>query len=267
MAAKTTKTNMSVTKTIKLIEILAQSPEPMRLSDLAALAEIPASTTLRMVSTLVECGYAYQEDGNQQRYGLTMRFLQIGQILASHFSIRDIAHPYLIALSREVGESCCLSVREGNVIRYVDVIESSRNSNIVIRQREGGTALMHCTGSGKVFLAQYSPQELDRYIASEGLPSLTARTITAGDELQYTLQGGRERGYFMDDEECEIGMRCIAAPVLDVNGRAIAAISLSGPISRMTKVRCEVELAPKLCTYAQEISSKVCGVKKGKEDE
>ena len=265
MAVKATKSNMSVLKTIKLIELLAQSQEPMRLSDLAAMADMPVSTTLRMVNTLVECGYAYQEESSQQRYGLTMRFLEIGQMIADHFSIRDLAHPYLIALSRDAGESCCLSVAEDQFVRYVDVVENTRG-NIMIRQRVGGTASMHCTGSGKALMSQYTMEELEEYAKKQGLPALTGRTITTMDELVFALREGGERGYFMDDEECEIGMRCIAAPIFDVDHRVIAAVSLSGPISRMTKMRCELEIVPKLCSCAKKITEKVCGTKDKKSE-
>ena len=86
------------------------------------------------------------------------------------------------------------------------------------------------------------------------------------DELVFALREGGERGYFMDDEECEIGMRCIAAPIFDVDHRVIAAVSLSGPISRMTKMRCELEIVPKLCSCAKKITEKVCGTKDKKSE-
>ena len=105
MAEKLSKTNASVEKTLKLIEILAASAEPQRLSDLAAAADMPVATTLRMVNTLVQCGYAYQETRGAQRYGLTMRFLQIGQMTLEHMSIRDVARPYLMELAEATGET------------------------------------------------------------------------------------------------------------------------------------------------------------------
>lgn len=258
MTAKASKSNMSVQKTIRLIEIMAMSPEPLRLSDLAAQADMPASTTLRMVNTLVDCGYAYQEEGSLQRYGLTMRFLQIGQMIAGHFSIRDLVHPYLITLAKETGESCCLSIDDNRRVRYLDVVENTL-SNVMIRQRVGGSALMHCTGSGKLFLSRYSPEALDAYIADNGLNPLTPHTFSTPESLRAELAACRERGYAFDDEECEIGMRCIAVPILDAGEQICAVISLSGPISRMTWERCENDLAPLLCSYAARITDKVRG--------
>ena len=258
MPTKAAKSNLSVLKTIHIIEILARAHEPMRLSELAAQSDMPPSTTLSMVNTLVECGYAYQEEHGQQRYGLTMRFLQIGQLAADHFSIRDVAHPFLVSLAQETRETCCLSIDDHGCVRYLDVVENAQ-SNILIRQRIGGSAPMHCTGSGKILLSKYTPEALDDLVAQHGLPQMTSHTITSPDELRYEVAKSIERGYSMDDEECEIGMRCMAAPIYGSSGKVTAALSLSGPISRMTKMRCEVELYPRLQAYAEQITQKIGG--------
>lgn len=254
---KQTGSNHSVEKTLKIIETLAMSPQPMRLSDIAAAVGMPASTVLRMVNTLVECGYAYQEKGIR-RYALTMRFLHIGQIAADHFSIRDIAHPYLLQISAATGEASCLAILDSGRLCYLDVVEGNGNL-IAIRQRIGGSGPMHATGSGKLFLMQYTPEELDRFIEAEGLPALTVHTLTDKQGLLYDLEQCRNRGYANDEEECEIGMRCVAAPILSSSGKVIASISISGPISRMTKLRRETELVPMLCEAAQKISCTVSG--------
>lgn len=258
MKQKTPQLNQSIEKGLHIIEILAHSGEPMRLYDIAKEAEMPACTVSRMVNTLVKYGYAFQEHNSSQRYGLTLRFLHIGQMACAHFSIRDIAHPFLIALSHETGESCCLSINECGILRYLDVVESTR-SQVMIRQRIGGTALMHCTGSGKVFLCEYSKQKLNDFVNEKGLPKITSNTITTPEELEYDLQGVRTRGYALDDEECEIGMRCLAVPIYDASKHVIAALSLSGPTSRMPKMRYELELSPKLCECANAISEQFCG--------
>ena len=257
MAQKMSKTNQSVEKTMRIVGILARANSPMRLSDIARDAEIPASTTLRMVNTLVECGYAYQEENGSQGYGLTMRFFKIGQQVASHFSIRDLAHPYLVSLAQEAGESCCLAILDHDEVRYLDVVESAKN-HVMIRQRVGGSAPLHCTGSGKLFLCQYPPEKLAAF-ASKGLRRLTPHTLTSAEELEYELRITRERGYAVDNEECEIGMFCLAEPIYDINHKIIAAISLSGPISRMTNMRIDLELIPSLRRATKLITEKING--------
>lgn len=251
------KTNQSVEKTMRIVEILAKANSPMRLSDIARDAEIPASTTLRMVNTLVECGYAYQEENGSQGYGLTMRFFKIGQMVASHFSIRDLAHAYLLSLAQDTGESCCLSILDHDEVRYLDVVESAKN-HVMIRQRVGGTAPLHCTGSGKLFLCQYPPEKLSAFI-NGGLRRLTPHTLISAEELEYELKISLERGYTVDNEECEIGMFCLAAPIYDIDHKIIAAVSLSGPISRMTNMRIELELIPRLLQAAKQITEKING--------
>ena len=257
---KLTGSNQSVEKTINIIETLATSHAPMRLSELSNAVDMPNSTVLRMVNTLVAHGYAFQEEEEPHRYGLTMRFLRIGQMVTDRFSLRDITHPYLIKLSNETNESCCIATQDGFKVRYIDVIEG-RNL-VTIRQRVGGTAQMHCTGSGKLFLMQYSEEQLDEFIATAGLPRLTEHTLVTKPDLMYDLSMCRERGYAVDDEECEIGMRCLAAPVYDANEHVIASVSISGPIARMTRMRYERDLAPILCEMAHKITAQVAGERK-----
>lgn len=254
---KLTGGNQSVEKTLHIIETLAEARSPMRLSELANTVGMPSSTVLRMVNTLIAHGYAFQEEEEPRRYGLTMRFLRIGQMVTDRFSLRDITHPYLNRLANETNESCCVATLDGFKVRYIDVVEG-RNL-VTIRQRVGGTGQMHCTGSGKLFLMQFTEEQLDEFIATMGLPKLTENTLVTKSDLLYDLSMCRERGYAVDDEECEIGMRCLAVPVYDENQRVIASLSVSGPIARMTRMRYERDLEPLLTEIAHKISVRIGG--------
>lgn len=259
---KLSGSNQSVEKTLLIIETLASAHSPMRLSELAKAVDMPPSTVLRMVNTLVNLGYARQEDEPSKRYALTTRFLRIGQQAAEHIDIREISHPLLLELSQKTGQSSCLSICDQNKVRYLDVVEGS-GSMVAIRQRIGGSARMHCTGSGKLFLMQYTDEQLDEFISQRGLPPLTPNTVTNKAELCHELKTCLRRGYAMDDEECEIGVRCAAAPVYDYAGRVIAAISISGIISHMQKLRVEMEMVPLLLEAAE----KVTGILVGKRED
>ena len=160
-------------------------------------------------------------------------------------------------LAQEAGESCCLAILDHDEVRYLDVVESAKN-HVMIRQRVGGSAPLHCTGSGKLFLCQYPPEKLAAF-ASKGLRRLTPHTRTSTEELEYELRVTRERGYAVDNEECEIGMSCLAEPIYDINHKIIAAISLSGPISRMTNMRIDLELIPSLRRATKLITEKING--------
>ncbi|MBO4837199.1 MAG: IclR family transcriptional regulator [Clostridia bacterium] len=256
---KLTKGNQSVEKTLRIIEIMAASDGPMRLLDIASAVELPESTVLRMVNTLVNMGYAYQEESYMRRYGLTMKFMAVGQQAADHFHFRDVIHPYLTDLSKTLGETCCASREQDGQIYYFDVVVGDSKSALTIRQRVGGSANMHCTGSGKVFLTRYTDDQLDALIAHRGLPAATPHTVTTKDALKREIETCLERGYAIDDEEIEVGMRCLAAPVYDTENRIIAAISVSGPASRMPARRCVNEIAPLLCRTAQRITDMITG--------
>lgn len=260
--SKQLNANQSIEKGIRIIEVLAHSAGPLRLSQVAAAVDMPASTVLRMLTALIGCGYAYQEEGELKRYGLTMRFAYIGQMVAEHFSIRDIAHEHLARLAQETGESCCLAVQDGERVRYMDVVEAGQGL-IAIRQRVGGTAMMHCTGSGKLFLSQYDEAALEAFVRAGNLRPLTPRTITQADALRGELERVRAQGYATDDEECETGMRCLAAPIRDAGGRIVAVLSLSGPVSRMDGERMESALLPAVQRAAEAISERVGGVQAG----
>ena len=249
---KSFKSNQSIEKIFGIIEILAGSVEPLRLIDISLKADIPAPTALRLVNTLVELGYAYQETGGALRYGLTLKFLQIGNQISEHFNLRDIAHPFLLELSQRIGETCCISIDDGGMVRYIDVVESS-NSNLLIRQRIGGTAFMHSTGSGKVLMLGYTEKQFEEYAQKSKMKALTAKTITDLEKLKAAVAEVTAAGYAIDDEECEIGMRCIAVPVA-VAGSVQAAVCLSGPLARMTYERIQTELLPLLLSCAAGIA-------------
>ncbi len=250
--------NQSVEKTLRIIEAMAAGGSLMRLADIAAAVNIPASTALRMLGTLIDMGYAYQDE-QTRRYGLTLRFSHIGQRIMDSFPFYDVIHPYLTALAQRTRETCCAAGRRGYKIQYFDVITIHSAGALTIRQQAGGFAPAHCTGCGKVFLSSLAPRQLDELIAQEGLSSYTSRTITGRAALDAELALCRARGWAMDDEEVETGIRCLAAPVYDSVGRVAAALSISGPVSRMDMDRCENELVPLLLDTAGELTVKISG--------
>ena len=254
-----TKSNQSVEKALRIIEVMAQESNPMRLLDIAVQVDYPSSTVLRMLNTLVDMGYAFQEDGDLKRYGLTLKLATIGQRISDQMAYREIVHPFLQQMSAATGETCCASVCSHHKANYFDVVVGRSNGALTVRQQIGASAYMHCTGSGKMFLAQYTAEQLDELIHTHGLPALTERTITTRAALEAELDRCRAQGYAMDDEEVERGMRCIAAPVYDGNGKTIVTICMSGPASRMSEDRCRTELIGLLIDTARAITRKITG--------
>ncbi len=249
---KLSKANQSVEKTLQIIEQLADEREPLHLADLSKRVKMPPSTVLRMVNTLLEHGYAYQ-DPQTLRYGLTLRFAQIGQMVSEQLHIRDLAHPYLLELSRTCGESACLAIEEEMEVIYIDVVDGA-DGMLKIMQRIGKRAPLHSTGVGKLMLTQYTPEKLNMLTQQKGLVFLTPHTLASVQALKRELEIIRKQGYAVDDEECELGARCVAAPIYNYQNRIVAAISVSGPISRITRKRTQ-ELAALVVEAADKISA------------
>lgn len=252
MNEKNTILNQSLEKSINIIEAMAAENGSIRLKDLAEKVDIPACTALRIVNTLAKYGYVYQDEATA-RYGLTLKFAEIGEAVASTLDLRTLIHPYLVRLSGQVHEAACLAVEDNMEVMYIDVVDGP-DSILQVAQRIGKRAPMHSTGVGKLMLLEYSPEKLEQLAAKKGLNALTKHTITAKQELIRELQDVRAKGYAMDNEECEIGVRCVAAPIKRFGGKTVAAISISGPIFRMTMDRIR-ELAPQIQAAAQEIST------------
>lgn len=232
MNEKSVKNNQSVEKVLQIIETMAKNREPLRLQDVALMVDMPASTTLRFLNTLMKQGYVNQ-DPLTSRYFLTLKFTYIGSLVNSQISIRDIAHPYLTELSKKCNESVCLGIEQDMEIVYIDVIDGP-DGMLKITQRIGKLAPIHSTGIGKLLLLNYDMKQLDRIIAIKGLKALTPNTITSKNELLKELETIKTQGYALDDEECELGARCISAGIKDYTGKYVAGISVSGPTTRLT---------------------------------
>lgn len=251
MPTKLSKVNQSVEKVIQIIEVMAKEGRSMRLQDIALKTDMPASTALRMVNTLLVYGYVNQ-DPDTLRYSLSLKFAQIGSIVSSQVSLRQIAHPLLVELSHRCKESCCLAVESEMELIYTDVVDGPDNM-LKIMQRIGKRAPLHSTGIGKLLLLNYSREHLRELIRIKGLTPLTPNTVCTEEALLERLSLIRAQGYALDDEECELGARCVAAPVYDYTGQVVAGISVSGPVSRLSMERITV-IAPVVQDTAHRIS-------------
>ena len=225
------KTNQSVEKAFSIIELLSKNKDPMRIQDISRELNINASTLVRFLTTLMKCGYVAQ-DQMTSRYFLTYKVCSIAYRVSSQPRLPETTHPFLKRLSESCNESVCLAVEQDMLAVYIDVVEGS-DQMLRTTQRIGNVAPMHCTGVGKVLLMGYDEERLDRLIEERGLQHFTPNTLTSKESLMRELEEIRRRGYAYDNEECEIGSRCIAAPVRDYTGNIIAALSITGPIFRM----------------------------------
>jgi DNA-binding IclR family transcriptional regulator len=232
MENKPAKSNQSLEKALQIIEFMAEHRKPARLQDIAEALRYPASTTIRYLATLVTCKYVKQH-ADTLRYSLTFKLGRLGNMVSAQYNIRDVVKPYLAELVDRVGESACLAIEENFRAVYIDVASGPDNTLRVL-QRIGKEAPLHCTGVGKLLLLNYDRKDLELLVAEDGMQVLTHRTISSFPRLVEELGKVAAQEYAIDDEECEIGARCVAAPIRDFTTKIIACISVSGPVSRMS---------------------------------
>jgi DNA-binding IclR family transcriptional regulator len=169
--------------------------------------------------------------------------------------LRRQAHSFLINLSETVKETVHLVVLDQDKALYIDKVDlHSKASGLQMVSRLGSRIPLHCSSVGKVLLAYMEKAKAEKLISGTGLAKRTTNTIADPNELIQHLETVRANGYAIDDEENEAGIRCVAAPIRTGNGRVEAAMSISGPTTRITMERIETELKRLVCETANSIS-------------
>lgn len=224
------KTSIQVIdRMMSLIDALAAAPAPAGLKALAAATNLHPSTAHRILGVMVQCGFADRiEPGN---YRLGMRFLELGNVVRSRIDVREIALPFMRELAQATGETVNLSVRQGDEIMYVERTAENRSMMRVV-QMVGARAPLHITAAGKLFLARDDAELVRGYAERTGLAAPTPHSIRSLAALGRELADVRRQGYALDQEEAELGVRCIAAGIADDGGQLVAGLSVSAPADR-----------------------------------
>lgn len=220
----------------------------LTLSEVASRTGLTRATARRLLLTLDDLGYA---SSNGRHFSLTPRVLDIGYAYVSSLNVQQIAQPYLEALSERVNESVSVTVLDEADIIYVARVPTTRIMTISLGL--GSRLPAHCTSMGRVLLAELTTDELRAVLPAELAPR-TERTVTSRRELEGVLAGVRQQGWALVDEELEIGVRSIAAPLRDSGGRAIAAMNVSTHAGRTTVAELHEHFVPALVATAREIS-------------
>ena len=247
--------SQSSDKLLQILECIANNRLPIRLQELSKQVNMTQPTVLRYLNALVHTNYVYQEE-DTLRYALTWKICGLGQGLNSYSSLRGIAGPFINRLSAEMELGSCLVVDHNFECMYLDCVDVPSALTQTLH-RIGRSAPLHTTGSGKILLASYNNVKVEKYIDTKGLTKLTEQTITSADRLFEELAQVRARGYSIDEEECESGLRCVSVPLHSYTGDIIAALSIFGPTSVLTLDRIEVEGRPALFDAARAISSRL----------
>jgi DNA-binding IclR family transcriptional regulator len=192
---------------------------------------MPVSTLHRIITVLRKHGLVTQ-DSQSKKYRLGYGAIDLGRRAMSGFSIRQIAAPFMRRLAEQTGETVVLTVVNDTHDRAVCIERIESRHDLRLHLEVGGQSYLHAGASSKVLLAYFSPEELTNVVRSVGLPSLAPNTIRDLSALEEELRKVREQGYAFSKEETESGAWGVAAPILDPEGRAIAAIGLAAPTSR-----------------------------------
>jgi len=181
-------------------------------------------TAVRLLTVLDAHGFV--ERAASERYRLGVRLFELGSIYEQTFSIEQAARPALERLAHECAQTANLGILNAGQVVHIAVVTPPRP--IHFAGQVGARELVHCTGLGKALIADLPADALEAIVAEHGLPSRTPRTLTTIDALRDRLTIVRERGYATDDDESFVGLTCIAAPIRDVTGTTVAALSVSG---------------------------------------
>jgi IclR family acetate operon transcriptional repressor len=239
----------SVDRALDLLEALAQSEGEVSITSLANRTSLHVSTVHRLLTTLLRRGYVRQNP-ETSRYFTGAKLATLAEGSSRFNELRHRARPILQSLTAHTRETSNLVVLDDVVGVYIDTVPSPH----VVRMFTtlGNRVPLHATGAGKALLAWLAPDRRDPLIDRMELRAHTVRTIVERPALRRALEEIRERGYAIDDEEYDEGVRCVAVAVGPV-GAPLAAISVSAPASRMTRQRCG-ELAPLLRRASNELA-------------
>ncbi len=221
----------SVDRALLILEIIAENTEGIGITDISTISGIHKSTVHRLVTTLQANDYI--EQGENNKYKITFKLYELGSKILANVDVIDVAKPFIEKLAKEVNEVVHLVVRNKNEIVYVDKVEANTNT-MMMGSSVGKSSPLYCTSVGKAILSNSNLEDIEKVWASSNILKLTEKTIVDYDAFLEELHKTKDRGYAIDDEENEIGVRCVGAPIFDRKGDVIAAISISGPSFRVT---------------------------------
>lgn len=249
----------TLSKGLMILETLARATRPLGISELATQLRLSKSNVHRLVSTLRATEFVAQEP--DRNYRCTMKVWKLGSAVMSHMNLPSLAAPAMHQLARICRETIHLSVLDGIKVLYVDKVDSEHP--VRAYSERGGNAPIHCVATGKILLA-FNYEFLRGRIATE-LTRYTERTVTSLEQLDQELAQVRRTGVASNVGEYRDDVGGIAAPVHDPAGRVIAAIGISGPLSRLTRQGMK-KYTPAVIEAGKRISEAVNSNKSAKPD-
>jgi len=218
-----------IERMMSLLDALAAQPDPASLKQLSQATKLHPSTAHRILAAMTQARFVERQEPGTYRLGI--RLLEMGNLVKSRINLREVALPYMQTLHETIGEAVNLGVRRDDEIVYIERTSSGR-SLVRVVYLVGGSAPLHLTSVGKLFLAEATAQEVKEYAKRTSLPGKTPHSLTTMAALEKELDKIRRHGIAFDNEEAEIGLKCVAAPIHDDEGHLVACLSVSAPTDR-----------------------------------
>jgi IclR family transcriptional regulator, KDG regulon repressor len=222
----------SLVKALRLLKLFSAQRNAWTAEDMVSILGYHKSSVQRILATLENEGFLTRVTPRKSEYRLGSEILFLGNVAETNLDLRAVARPAMTELVERVRETCYLCVADQGQCLYIEKVECSQPVRII--HTVGQRNPMHCTGVGKVLLSGMTDIEIARLIETRGLDAHTRHTIIEPGRLMRELESIRKKGTSVDNEELNLGVKCVAAPIRDRSGAVVAAISLSGPAQRFT---------------------------------
>lgn len=247
-------------RVVAILDVLGESDDSLGLAEICHRMELRKSTAHRALMALERTGLIERAQGHRYRLGL--KLYDMGNRAVEQIDLRDRLHPYLYKLALRLSETVHLGILHKNRVVYIDKVEPI-NGRVCISSRTGISNPVYSTSLGKAILAFLPETEAARIVAGIRFKAFTPKTLTSKEELLRSLDRVRQRGYAIDDEEMEIGTRCVGAPIFDANHRPVAALSISGSALRLA-AHCVPSIAEHVMRCCHEITAKTNATPQGR---
>jgi len=237
-------------RAVSVLEILSESQTPLSLSEICRRMNLHKSTAHRSLMVLERSSLIERTPENRFRLGL--KLYELGNRAVEQIDLRARVYPFLRRLAMDVRETVHLGVLQKTSVVYLDKVEPNRR--ICMSSKTGSSNPVYCTSLGKAMLAFQPEETIAKIVSSIRFTRYTPKTLCSREKLFEHLETVRRRRYAFDDEEIELGVRCIGAPIFNEDRWAIAAVSISGPTSRITAQNVRA-MAQQVLTCCREISA------------
>jgi len=240
----------SIQRALRTLQTFSADQPELGVTEISKILGVHKSSISRIISTLASEGFLEQNSVNK-KYRLGLKLVDLGNLVLNRYDLRDHVRPFMEELGKRTGEIVHVAILEKNEIVYIE--KQGEGQTLTVSTKIGGRSPAHASGMGKVLLAYILPEELKAVFSFGPMVKCTPFTINEKPKILKELKKIRKQGFAYDNEESFQGIRCVAAPIFNSNGKVIAALSITAPKQRMGHQRMK-DLKKLIVETAQSIS-------------